>query len=201
MRLKGKIIKWHADKAFGFIAPNGGGSDVFIHKSALMNRQRNVEINDVITFSITKDKNGRYCASEATFSGEKLKPKKSKGINKFSVYLAIIFLTSATLAFLFGYLPQMLATMYLSLSLLTFIAYSFDKSQAKRGAQRTPESTLHILSLLGGWPGAALAQQLIRHKSSKKEFRRMFWLTVIINLGALISLYSPAGSKYLALLA
>ena len=61
MRLKGKLIKWHADKAYGFIAPNGGGSHVFIHKSAFENRQREPQIKDVITFSITKDSDNRYC--------------------------------------------------------------------------------------------------------------------------------------------
>ena len=60
MRLKGKLIKWNEDKAFGFIAPNGGGDHVFIHKTAFSNRKRTPKINDVITFSISKDKQGRY---------------------------------------------------------------------------------------------------------------------------------------------
>ena len=51
MRLKGQLIKWHADKAYGFIAPTGGGSHVFIHKSAFENRQREPKLKDVITFS------------------------------------------------------------------------------------------------------------------------------------------------------
>ena len=78
MRLKGKLIKWSDERAFGFIAPNGGGDHVFIHKSAFSNRQRTPQIKDIITFSITKDKQGRYCADEATFSGEKLKKKQDK---------------------------------------------------------------------------------------------------------------------------
>jgi cold shock CspA family protein len=60
MRMKGKLIKWNDDKAFGFIAPNGGGDHVFIHKTALSNRKRIPKINDVITFTISKDKQGRY---------------------------------------------------------------------------------------------------------------------------------------------
>ena len=46
--------------------------------------------------------------------------------------------------------------------------------KAQLGAWRTQESTLHMLALTGGWPGAALAQQIFRHKSSKKTFRRVF---------------------------
>ena len=56
MRLKGTLLKWNNDKAFGFITPNSGGDDVFIHKTAFENRQRTPKANDVITFSITKDK-------------------------------------------------------------------------------------------------------------------------------------------------
>jgi cold shock CspA family protein len=78
LRLKGKVVKWNSDKAFGFVAPNGGGDNVFIHKTALANRNRTPQLNEVITFTITKDKDGRYCASDATFTGEKLKKKEAK---------------------------------------------------------------------------------------------------------------------------
>ena len=91
MRLKGKLIKWNKEKAFGFIVPNGGGEHVFIHKTALSNRKRTPQVNDVITFSITKDKQGRYCADDATFSGEKLKKKQAKSTSEFSIYLSVIF--------------------------------------------------------------------------------------------------------------
>jgi cold shock CspA family protein len=70
LRYKGKLINWNVDKAFGFIQPNAGGADIFIHKSALFNRKRTPQINDIITFSMTKGKDGRRCASDATFSGE-----------------------------------------------------------------------------------------------------------------------------------
>lgn len=200
MRLKGKVVKWNTDKAFGFITPNGGGDNIFIHKTALSNSSRTPQINDIITFSVTKDKAGRYCASDATFSGEKLKKKSAKNTNKFSVYLAIIFLITIIAVYFSGLFPKSLLLGYLGLNIITFFAYAFDKSAAKRGAWRTQESTLHLFSLLGGWAGAAIAQQLLRHKSSKKVFQHVFWVTVIINIAALIWLYSSSGAKYLELL-
>lgn len=200
MRIKGRIIKWNIDKAFGFIGPNGGGDHVFIHKTALANRNRTPQINDVITFSITKDKDGRYCACDATFSGEKLNKKEAKRISIFSVYLSLLFLTAITIAFFLGNLPEKLLYIYVGLSVLTFISYAIDKSKAQRGAWRIQESTLHFFSLAGGWPGAALAQQYLRHKSAKQEFRNVFWFSVIVNLGLLIWLYSSTGAKYLDLL-
>tara|TARA_R110000744_G_scaffold370077_1_gene480574 strand:+ start:75 stop:680 length:606 start_codon:yes stop_codon:yes gene_type:complete len=201
MRLKGKLIKWHADKAFGFIAPTGGGSEVFIHKSAFTNKNRMPKTSDIITFSITKDNNGRYCACDAIFPGEKLKKKPPKKFNFFSIYLALIFLVAIIITFTLGHLPQKLMSVYLGLSVLTFLAYAIDKSKAQRGTWRTPESTLHILALAGGWPGAALAQQYLRHKSAKQTFRNVFWLTVMINLAVLMWLYTSSGTKYLPLLA
>ncbi len=200
MRLKGKLIKWNIDKAFGFIAPNGGGDHVFIHKSALSNRKRTPQISDIITFSITKDKGGRYCASDATFSGEKLKKKEAKQTSKFSIYLSVFFLALITTAYFIGQFPQKLLFGYFCISVLTFLTYAFDKSKARRNVWRTQESTLHVFALMGGWPGAALAQQLLRHKSQKREFRNVFWFTVVVNSSALLWLLSPKGSNVIAML-
>ena len=200
VRLKGKLIKWNEDKAFGFITPNGGGKNVFIHKNAFSNRSRTPALNDVITFSISKDKQGRYCADEATFTGEKIKKKQPKKVNKFSIYLSALFFALMTSAYFLGDIPKNLIVAYFALSIITYLAYAYDKSKAQRGAWRTPESTLHLFSLIGGWPGAAIAQQLLRHKSQKREFRVAFWFTVVINLAALIWLLSPSGSNILSII-
>ena len=75
------------------------------------------------------------------------------------------------------------------------MAYALDKSAAQQGAWRTRESTLHLLALCGGWPGALVAQQTLRHKSSKAEFRMVFWATVLLNMAALGFLVSPYGAQ------
>lgn len=72
------------------------------------------------------------------------------------------------------------------MSLLTYAVYAVDKSAARRRRHRVPERTLHLLALFGGWPGALLAQQRLRHKSRKADFLRLFWLTVLLN-GALLT--------------
>lgn len=196
MRLKGKLVKWNSEKAFGFIAPNGGGEQVFIHKNAFSNRQRIPQVNDIITFAIAEDKQGRFCAGQATYSGEKLKKKQAKDVNKFSIYLSVLFLGLLVVASIVGYIPINLVLVYFGVSVITFAFYANDKSKAKQGVWRTPESTLHLLALVGGWPGAAIAQQTLRHKSQKKEFRFMFWLTVIANLGVLAWLMSLSGEQW-----
>ena len=87
--------------------------------------------------------------------------------------------------------PFLVAAIYAGMSFVTFLAYSVDKSAARRGAWRTPESTLHILAVAGGWPGALLAQQLLRHKSTKVQFRSVFWATVVLNAAGFVTLCSP----------
>ena len=63
--------------------------------------------------------------------------------------------------------------------------YGADKSAAKQGRWRTPESTLHTIALVGGWPGALIARQVFRHKTITQPFRTIFWVTVIVNCVAL----------------
>jgi uncharacterized membrane protein YsdA (DUF1294 family) len=73
---------------------------------------------------------------------------------------------------------------YALASVASFGAYAMDKSAARARGRRTPESTLLLLGLLGGWPGALLAQRLLRHKTAKASFQAKFWLTVALNVGA-----------------
>lgn len=64
-------------------------------------------------------------------------------------------------------------------SAVAFIAYRSDKQRAQDGGWRVPELTLHLLDLLGGWPGAFLAQRRYRHKTAKASFQLIFWVTVL----------------------
>jgi uncharacterized membrane protein YsdA (DUF1294 family) len=75
-----------------------------------------------------------------------------------------------------SYLPVLM--FYLLASIVCFAAYALDKSAARAGARRTPERTLLLLGLAGGWPGAVLAQQWLRHKTRKQPFQVLFWLSV-----------------------
>lgn len=75
-----------------------------------------------------------------------------------------------------------LLMLYFVFSIITFISYGIDKMAAINNSNRIKESHLHILSLSGGWPGAIIAQRHYRHKTQKRFFRLVFWLTVIFNV-------------------
>jgi uncharacterized membrane protein YsdA (DUF1294 family) len=83
---------------------------------------------------------------------------------------------------------------YAGVSVVTFAAYALDKSAAQNNRRRTPEATLHILGLLGGWPGGLVGQRMFRHKTRKKNFRAVFWLTVVVNVGAFLALQGGLGA-------
>ena len=149
MRYKGKLIKWNANKAFGFIELNVGGPDVFIHKTALLNRKRTPQIDDIITFSMAKNKEGQYSARDATFLGEKLEKKVLKKPSMLSIYLSFLFLVVITIGYFTGQFPQKLLLGYFCISIITFLVYAFDKSKAQRGVWRTKESTHYLPSQIG----------------------------------------------------
>lgn len=66
-------------------------------------------------------------------------------------------------------------------SLLAFLLYWSDKRRARADHWRTPENVLHAVELAGGWPGALLAQQLLRHKTRKVSFQLLFWMIVLLH--------------------
>lgn len=83
----------------------------------------------------------------------------------------------------FGFAASYLSGIVL-LSALLYGLYAKDKRAARLELRRTPEQTLHWLALLGGWPGALLAQAKLRHKTQKQPFKTLLWLTIIAHLVA-----------------
>ena len=99
---------------------------------------------------------------------------------------SLIFLALVGVLAVVGVLPVFVVVASALMSLLAFALYRVDKSAAIQGARRTPESTLQVASLLGGWPGALIAQRVYRHKTRKQPFQTVFWITVLANCAALI---------------
>lgn len=197
MRYQGRITTWKDDKGFGFITPNGGGEQVFVHISSFSNRQRRPEGNEIVTYELKVDGKGRAQASTVAFVGERPTPSAPSGRSNIPPMFAVFFLVFVVVAVLAGRLPIAVLALYLVASLVAFFAYAFDKSAALRNQWRTQESTLHLFALLGGWPGALAAQRLLRHKTAKASFQATFWVTVVLNCGALGWLFSPSGARTL----
>lgn len=67
------------------------------------------------------------------------------------------------------------------LTAIAFFLYRHDKQRAQAGGWRIPETTLHFIDLIGGWPGGFLAQREYRHKTVKGSFQFIFWMTVALH--------------------
>lgn len=81
-----------------------------------------------------------------------------------------------------------LALYFVVLSIITFATYARDKSAAMNNRWRVEERTLHFLALAGGWPAAIMAQRVLRHKSRKPAFQRVFIATILLNCAAVVGL-------------
>nr|WP_236649516.1 DUF1294 domain-containing protein [Rhodopirellula sp. SM50] len=104
------------------------------------------------------------------------------------VIAAWLFLVFVGLLVVSNQLPTLVLWIYCGASLVTFLVYAIDKSAARRGHWRTQENTLHLLAMIGGWPGALIAQEKLRHKTRKQSFRIVFALTVLLNGAMLVTL-------------
>ena len=99
--------------------------------------------------------------------------------------LASLFLTLLCGLSFSGHLPPAVPVVYLVASVVAFLLYGLDKAAARGGRRRTSERALHVLGIIGGWPGALIAQAVFRHKSQKPQFQAIFRTTVLLNCGAL----------------
>ncbi|MBP6865515.1 MAG: DUF1294 domain-containing protein [Candidatus Didemnitutus sp.] len=97
------------------------------------------------------------------------------------VLLALLVLPGVAGARAFGGYWEWAFIAAAALSVFTALVYAADKGRAKQGDWRIGEGTLHLLSLLGGWPGAYAAQHLFRHKTAKVSFQAVFWATVLLH--------------------
>lgn len=197
MQKKGKITKWNKEKGFGFITPINGGKQIFIHITAFNNRNNPPEINQNVSYDISQDKIGRSCAENASRLSDNLKISTKTTISFRELTIVLIFFSILVTLVLTNNMLFQILLLYFTISILTFIFYVRDKSAALNKNWRTSESTLHLLSLVGGWPGALIAQQNLRHKSSKQSFKNIFYITMFINIGILIYFLTPKGHETL----
>jgi uncharacterized membrane protein YsdA (DUF1294 family)/cold shock CspA family protein len=196
MRYKGKITNWNDDKGYGFIEPSLGGKQVFVHVKAFNKRNNRPLNNQIVTYELSNDKAGRVCAKEVLRAGEKRVTKTKGNLSNLPLMVFLAFSLILLYSIFTHLLPVFFLIIYITVSLFTLILYAIDKSAAKNRRWRIPENTLHLLSIVGGWPGAMYAQQLFRHKSKKKSFRLVFWVTVVVNISIILWLLSPSGIHF-----
>ena len=202
MRFEGSIKTWNDVRGFGFIEPTQGGQEVFVHVKAFAQRSGRPQVGQQVTFEVELNRDGkkRAKAVQPVRAARPVRVRRPAGSAQWGTAtyfaipaFAIVYLAAAML----WRVPNWVGLIYLGASIVCAIAYYRDKGAAVSGQWRVTESTLLSLGLLGGWPGAIVAQQVLRHKSSKASFRSAFWATVVLNVVAFVLLSSPLRSRVL----
>jgi uncharacterized membrane protein YsdA (DUF1294 family)/cold shock CspA family protein len=187
---QGKLVQWNGSKGFGFIQSEAG-ERVFVHISTLKRAGYfRPKAGDMVWFEQGSDAKGRVQAVNiAPKKGGK--PAVVSGAKKDLIdYLMYGLLPLFLLMVLSSSARWLLLAISAGSSALVFAMYWLDKRQAANGGWRVPEANLHLVSLCGGWPGAWLAQQTLRHKTQKTTFRVGFLASAmlcIVALGFLLS--------------
>ena len=222
----GKILRWNDEKGFGFIKPEQGGKEVFVHISAFGQILRRPLVGDEVSYQVVTI-DGRCKAANVELKGVQALSLAERRLHRFrkrnaatrprltpllseanqrvdrhikeeisaagikSWIFPSVVLGVVGIGALAGYWSIGVWLLYIVMSGITFRAYLWDKRAAMRSEWRTMENTLHLFALMGGWPGALLAQRLLRHKNQKDAFQDSFFITVVINILLLLgfSLY------------
>ena len=221
MQKQGTVVRWNAERAFGFIRSPGSAADVFFHvrdyRGATPPREGLAVVFEEIRGG---DKGPRATAVQAagaqgapagnhgsqargarrpetTRAGRSTaRTETSAGTRRNTTPVApagaalaygLMLAWAALVAWAVWtrHLPLWSVAALAGLNLATLWLYAADKNAARRGQWRIAEKQLHLLSVLGGWPAAWLAQQNMRHKSSKTAFRAIYWATIVLHCAAL----------------
>jgi len=191
MRFSGRLKSWNADRGFGFIEPDGGGQEVFVHVSAVPSRLRPPRLGQVFTFEVELNREGKKrAANVGVVEPSRVAPRvQREAPARWGIASALAIPAFAIVYFLVARrysVSHWFALTYVVLSAACLMAYAFDKSAAVAGRWRSSEQSLLVLGVMGGWPGGLIAQHLLRHKSSKASFREAFWGTVVFNIAAFV---------------
>ncbi len=87
----GFLKTWKDERGFGFIKPDDGSQDVFIHISALRGSARRPVKGDTIYFEIESDSGGKSKAVNARIEGVSRVEKKS-AVNRLWLWLIAVLL-------------------------------------------------------------------------------------------------------------
>lgn len=180
MRYIGRITEWYDERGYGFVTPDHGGERVFIHVSAFEFKTNRPARGMRISYELGRDQRGRpraTCVCRVNYH-----PKHSGDQTGSSgIFVGALVLGAVAFGACHRIVPPIVASAYLSMSALAIWLYGKDKLAAITNCWRTREVTLHLVGLIGGWPGALFAQAVFRHKTKKRAFQSTFWLTVLLN--------------------
>lgn len=215
MRKQGTVVRWDSERGFGFIRSPDTVVEIFFHRRDYSESRAPTEGLSVTFEEIhVGGKGPRALSVRPTPNAiespapavdlddpvallprsrpvQRSTPQHVKKREERLYWTALGLMGSWLLLWLVGIglgrFPWVILTGVIMINLATFYVYWRDKEAAIQGGWRASENQLHGLALLGGWPGAWFAHQILRHKSSKQAFRALYWVTVAVNFLSLLA--------------
>lgn len=200
MKKQGVVRRWDAERGFGFIRSPGTSADVFFHVRDFRGNSSGMPVEGM---TVAYDeihvggKGPRAMAVHpargvASLAPDRQKPKSqrpdastpNRGGN-WIPWLIPAWLGIVGYIVLTRRIPALVVPALLAVNVVTALVYAHDKSAARHRQRRTPERTLHLLALAGGWPTAWVVQQLLRHKWQKQAFQDTYAATVFVHMAVL----------------
>ena len=189
----GRIVESDGEKGCGWVEADG--ERTFLHWREFEKRWKQPAAGDQIRFTVGTGPTGEMCAKNAVHvKGKDMAPARRGRGNGSSLPRAAGSFGFAALLLLVALLvfpvvaiaklridPMVAAVYALLLNSVTYLVYASDKKRAQQGAWRIPEIFLHFLEVMGGWPGAFVAQRRLRHKCRKLGYQVTFWLVVALH--------------------
>lgn len=198
MRDQGRLVEWFDDQGYGFIQPDDlSKSRVFLHIKDFAQRGPRPIVGCALDYVVIVDERGRFRAKQVAYlkasqtkntrQTSQLVSKPHPSLHPITIVIGV-YVLFLLVAIGLRALPSWLLLYSLLINALCYWQYTQDKSAAQQNLRRVPEQTLHLFSLLGGWPAAWFAQQKLRHKTQKQPFRQIYFATIVLNIMLLCAL-------------
>ena len=186
---RGVVVMFDGARGFGFVRPDGATEsekkDVFVHVRNVEGH-KSLHPGQRVSYHVTRTEKGP--AAINVQAGSVLgTPYLKYSLIGLGTAVMLLFALATALNRPTSFVLW-LVMWVAALSLVTFGIYGYDKAQAQGNGPRVPEAVLYLLGLLGGTPGAFIAMRMFHHKTSKKSFQTIFWLTVAMQLLVLVIL-------------
>ncbi len=211
MRKQGKVFRWDSAKGFGFIRSPETDQEIFFHIRDYRGNAAPRE-GEAVWFeeihvggkgprgmgvhpanAVNDSRSGLSTSNRpknrwqpATSNSQHINSNSESSNSVFILLLILVWVVLLGWGITHKRIPVWTLGAIIAVNLMTFSVYAHDKYAAQKSRWRVKEDTLHIFSSIGGWPSAWFAQQTLRHKSRKVEFRRTYWATVFLHFAALI---------------
>ena len=196
-RQAGELVLWDDERGFGFIVADDG-QRCFVHIKAIGRIATRPRVGDRVTFALTPGRDGRPAARDVQIAGANpvnmaasrrgaVPVQQASGNWLFTTGAALIVVLAFAVVLL-GRAPTWVAVAYLTLGVVSIVVYWFDKRAAESGRWRVSERSLHTIDFIGGIAGGLVAQQLLRHKTSKQSFAVVTAMIALLHIAVLAGL-------------